>query len=224
MVWLQLTRLLRYLDTRFTKLANQMIIDIEKTLSPLRQPFVIVEDGTSQTDLRNNGRVGFHVERLFGIRPNSHRDPDLGSWEIKTTRPGTKVSIGTMPADEFWRIKHSSSHIFSLSEPYKKMKNTLFVFYEKIEDYPDPVYIMRGWGTCELDRLSATTKSIIENDYKFICGEIARRASRETLTDYLKKYGVISGNYLSLAYKGDRDYVYPAWSFTGKFMNSILHK
>lgn len=201
-----------------------MTIDIEQILSPLREPFMILEDGTSQTDLRNNGRVGFHVEKLFGIQPNSSRAPDLGTWEIKTVRPGTKVSIGTMPESEFWHIKHAPNHVFSVSEPYRKMKNTLFVFYDKIMDWPDPVYIMRGWGACQLDLLPPSTKTLIETDYRVICREIAQRASRDTLTDYLKKYGTISGSCLSLAYKGDRDYVYPAWSFTSRFMNSIVHK
>lgn len=201
-----------------------MIIDVEQTLSHLREPFIIHEDGTSQTNLYNNGRVGFHVEKLFGIRPNSDRGPDLGTWEIKTVRPGTKVSIGTMPDSEFRNIKHSLSPLFALSEPYKKMKNTLFVFYDKIESYPAPVYIMRGWGACKIDSLSDPTKSVLQSDYQWICKQIAQRASRDSLTDYLKKYGIISGSYLSLGYKGDRNYVYPAWSFTGKFMNSIAHK
>lgn len=201
-----------------------MIIDVEQTLSHLREPFIIQEDGTSQTNLYNNGRVGFHVEKLFGISPNNDRGPDLGTWEIKTVRPGTKVSIGTMPDSEFRNIKNSLSPLFALSEPYKKMKNTLFVFYDKIESYPDPVYIMRGWGACKIDSLSDSTKSILQSDYQWICKQIAQRASRDSLTEYLKKYGTISGNYLSLGYKGDRNYIYPAWSFTGKFMNSIAHK
>lgn len=199
-------------------------INVEQILSPLRQPFIIHEDGTSQTDLRNHGRVGFHVEKLFGILPNNDRAPDLGTWEIKTLQPGSKVSIGTMPDSEFRYIKNSTSHVFSLSEPYKKMKNTLFVFYDKIEDWPDPVYIMRGWGASRLDIMSDTTKSILDSDYRRICKEIANQPSRDSLTKYLKKYGTISGNYLSLGYKGDRDYIYPAWSFSARFMNSIIHK
>lgn len=201
-----------------------MIIDVEQILSPYRKSFIIEEDGTSQTDLRNNGRVGFFVEKLFGIRPNSDRGPDLGNWEIKTVRPGTKVSIGTMPDSEFRRIKNSVSHVFSTSDPYQKMKNTLFIFYDKIEDWPDPVYIIRGWGACRLDSMSDSIKTVLDSDYRGICKEIANRSSRDSLTDYLKKYGTMSGRFLSLAYKGDRDYVYPAWSFTTKFMNSIAHK
>lgn len=201
-----------------------MIINVEQILSPYRESFIIREDGTSQTDLRNNGRVGFFVEKLFGVLPNSDRGPDLGNWEIKTVRPGTKVSIGTMPDSEFRRIKNSVSHLFSTSDPYQKMKNTLFVFYDKIEDWPDPVYIIRGWGACQLDLMSDSVKAVLDADYRGICKEIANRSSRDSLTDYLKKYGTISGRFLSLAYKGDRDYVYPAWSFTTKFMNSIVHK
>jgi len=44
---------------------------IEETLGHLRIPFVIKEDGTSQTQLTNRGRVGFYVERLFNISPNN---------------------------------------------------------------------------------------------------------------------------------------------------------
>ena len=200
------------------------VINVEQILGHLREPFIIKEDGTAQTNRLNNGRMGFYVEKQFGILPNSSRAPDLGNWEIKTVRPGTKVSIGTMPDDEFYKIKNSSSNFFSLSEPYKKMKNTLFVFYDKLEDWPDPVYIVRGWGACKLDDMSDTVKNVLDTDYKWICKQIAQRASRDSLTDYLKKYGTISGTYLSLAYKGDRSYIYPAWSFTSRFTNSIMHK
>ena len=97
---------------------------IEEVLSHLREPFMIAEDGSSQTRLSNHGRVGFHVERLFGILPNSDRSPDFGNYELKTAQPGKKISIGTMPESEFARINQEEKHIFAESDPYAKMKNT----------------------------------------------------------------------------------------------------
>lgn len=199
---------------------------IEDILGHLREPFMIVEDGTSQTKLTNHGRVGFYVERLFGILPNRDRRPDLGNYELKTAQPGKKISIGTMTELEFRRIKNETTHIFENSDPYAKVKNTLLVVYSKISEYPDPYYHMNGWGLLNLENMTAQTKMILQNDYKNVCKEIKRFCKdRDGVTDYLQTYGSISGKYLTLGYKGQGawGYNYPAWSFQASFMKSVSH-
>ena len=201
-------------------------IIIEEAIGHLRQPFKIKEDGTSQTRLTNRGRVGFHVERLFGIMPNKGRGSDFKDCELKTLQPGNKVTIGTMPKEEFDRIKKESVHRFDTSDPYKKMKTTLFVVYSTIAKLPEPTYCMNGWGLLDLRKLDDPTKSILQLDYEHICETIATNCtSRDNVTSYLRNYGIIKGTYLSLAYKGAGDvgYNYPAWSFQSSFMKKLIH-
>ena len=197
----------------------------ENILNPLRTPFTIAEDGTSQTKLSNHGRLGFYVERLFGVNPNNDRGPDLGKIEIKTMQEGKKVSIGTMPESEFQIIKKANVHLFELSDPYDKMKNTIVIVYQKSGHYP-PVYKMKGWGMLDLTTMSDTTKQILQDDYAFICKHIAGRCdTRDGVTNLLMRNGSISGNYLSLGYKGQGSYGYnyPSWSFQASFMNKLIH-
>lgn len=199
---------------------------IEEVICHLRQPFTIVEDGSSQTRLSNHGRVGFYVERLFGINPNNNRRPDFGNFELKTAQPGKKLSIGTMPESEFDRIKTETEHIFEKSDPYEKIKNTLLIVYSKIKEYPEPIYIMNGWGLLTLESMPETTKMILQKDYQTICEIIKNSCSdRNDLTWYLRMNGSISGKYLTLGYKGqgDHGYNYPAWSFQASFTKLISH-
>jgi hypothetical protein len=203
-----------------------MSIIIEEAIGHLRQPFTIKEDGTSQTRLTNRGRVGFHVERLFGIMPNKDRGSDFKDCELKTLQPGNKVTIGTMPNEEFDRIKRESIHQFETSDPFKKMKKTLFVVYTNLSKIPEPTYYMNGWGLLDLTTLNEPTKRILQLDYEHICETIASKCnSRDDVTRYLRNYGSISGKYLSLAYKGagDNGYNYPAWSFQSTFMKKLIH-
>ena len=199
---------------------------IEEVLNHLREPFIIEYDGSSQTRKSNHGRVGFHVERLFGILPNNDRRPDFGNYELKTAQPGKKISIGTMPESEFHRIKKESEHVFEKSDPYNKIKNTLLVVYSKLGGYPDTYYCMKGWGLLNLENMSEHTKMILQNDYKKICETIKHYCnSRDEVTNFLRRNGSISGNYLTLGYKGQGScgYNYPAWGFQTKFMNLISH-
>jgi hypothetical protein len=199
---------------------------IEEILSPLRTPFIIKEDGTSQTKLTNTGRVGFYVERQFGIVANNSREPDLGLWEIKSAQLNKKITIGTMPNLEFDNIYKQSVHTWSNSEPYKKMKNTLLVIYEKLQSRPEPKYIMHGWGACRLESMSNETKKILQEDYEFICNHIKQSSSsRDGLTRNIMNHGSVSGDYLSLVYKGDgqNGYNYPAWAFQASFTKKLNH-
>jgi hypothetical protein len=199
---------------------------IEEKLKHFREPFMIAEDGSSQTKLSNSGRVGFFFERAFGILPNSKRSPDFGNCELKTTQEGKRVSIGTMPEDEFDAIKRAQVHRFENSEPYRKMKNTLLIVYANLGGYPDVHYRMTGWGAMNLSTMNAQVKSVLQEDYEYICQIISTQChTRDAVTDYLMRCGSIPGNYLTLSYKGQGrgGYNYPAWCFQAGFMKMITH-
>jgi len=199
---------------------------IEEKLKHLREPFMIVEDGSSQTKLSNHGRVGFFFERAFGILPNSYRSPDFGNCELKTTQEGKKISIGTMPESEFNAIKRAQVHRFENSDPYRKMKNTLFVVYTKLGGYPDVYYRMNGWGAMNLSTMNDRVKNVLQEDYEHICQCISKHCdTRDGVTHFLRRNGSISGDYLTLSYKGQGDwgYNYPAWGFQARFMKMITH-
>lgn len=194
---------------------------IEETLSHLRNGFIIEDNGSSQTSLANKGRVGLFVERLFGIDANKSRKPDFGEWELKTVKPATAVSIGTMPLKEFTRIKNTKSFKFDESDPYAKMKKTIFVYYDRVSEYPQPFYVMHGWGVCQIDKLSNHIVETLNRDYTSACKLIQDCDNYDDLTYYLRNYGSGGGKYLSLTYKGDRHYIYPSWKFSASFMNAI---
>ena len=202
-----------------------MLDIIEEKLKPLRTPFMIAEDGSSQTKLSNHGRFGFFVERVFGLSPNNDRRPDLIQGELKTMQEGKKISIGTMPESEFRAIKRASTHHFELSDPYKKMKNTIVVVYKKYDNY-NPVYEMIGWGLLDLKTMTPGTKKILQDDYELICKYIAKHCnSRDEVTSMIRRNGTVSGNYLSLGYKGQGcgGYNYPSWGFQASFMKKLVH-
>ena len=194
---------------------------IEETLAHLRNGFVIEDDGSKQTSLANKGRVGLFVERLFGIAANNSRRPDFGNWELKTVRPSTGVSIGTMPRAEFNRIKNTKNFEFDQSDPYLKMKKTIFVHYDKVSEWPEPMYVMHGWGICQIDQLHDLTIGILNRDYANACKLVHQYNTYDDLIEGLRNHGGSTGKYLSLTYKGDRHYIYPSWKFNASFMSAI---
>jgi len=204
---------------------NQQLIEVK--LSQLRKPFSILRDGSSQTDLNNTGRFGFLVERIFGIDPNNNRAPDFGHTELKTLHINRKMSIGTMSEDEHRKIINRDFHYFGTSEPYKKVKNTLLVVYEKLKSEPgqtEPVYVMHDWNLFSLENLTTSDQCRLQADYTAICEVIKNNSrTRDELTKFLRENGGISGDCLSLAYKGAGwyGYNYPAWSFQASFVKRL---
>jgi hypothetical protein len=202
------------------------MIIVEQILgSHIGKSFKIRDIGTSQTAPNNTGRVGFHVESLFGITPNNSRNPDLGDKELKTIalkganlRP-SDVSIGTMPVAEYDRLQRRGSHSFLNSDPFAKMKNTLAVFYEKCSGYGDQtVYQLHGWADFDFTKLPDSELNILQTDYDICVAAIQRHS-----------YDALSGSglciphceYLKLTYKGNGAYNYPAWKFTSRMIQAL---
>lgn len=200
---------------------------VKKILSPYVDPFKIADNGSSQTNFYNHGRLGFFIESKFGVVPNSERGPDLGagSWEIKTVlikkgSPGA-ISIGTVPEYEYRRIKHGpDNQQFVSSDPFKKMKKTLYVYYTKTEDLVDPLYTVDRWKLVDLEDVGAKKAMILREDYKK-CVWVMKNYSYAQLSS--KKCPITKTHYLSLSCKGDKDYTYPAWKFNSTWTKDIYH-
>ena len=196
---------------------------ISRAIEPYKKPFVICEDGRSQTKLSNKGRVGFKIEEILGIPANKSRKPDYHGWEIKATKVGKGFVIGTMTIDEFHAIDNSSCLLFTASDPYQKIKQTALVFYELLERRPDPLYQILGCSMINFASMSKDIKDELQSDYEFICSHVKKCRSRDDVTRNLQRNGTISGEYLKLTYKGQGSggYNYPAWKLSDKFMKKI---
>ena len=147
------------------------------------------------------------------------------SLKLKNGKIGID-KISRLSHNQFKRIKNENEHIFEKSDPYSKIKNTLLVVYTKIQNYPKPIYCMNGWGLLNLETMSDRTKNLLQKDYDRICKIIKDNCnSRDEVTSYIRRYGSLSGSYLTLGYKGQGDYGYnyPVWGFQSKFMNLISH-
>lgn len=196
---------------------------VEQVLSPLRAtPFEIPLDGTSQTRLANTGRVGFFVERILGILPNNSRSADTEYAEIKTVKiTGNSVkpiSIGTIPLTEYNRISNSVYPMFESSDPFKKMKKTLYIFYRVVESFGNPKYIVDGWIHLDMNSISETDKQWLDIDYHK-CVEAIKIQSYNKLCGSSAKRP--STRYLQLSYKGDACYTYPCWKFSTEWVQNM---
>jgi hypothetical protein len=201
---------------------NELKKNLKKLYDNLNDAFIITEDGTPQTDLRNKGRFGLYIEKSLGVLPNKSREPDFGEWELKTVNVKTPaVSIGTIPRTEFNSIKNSSEHFFEMSNPYQKMRKTIFVYYQKISSDPSPEYKLHGWKDFKLNDNHDDIKRILDEDYTRACEFIKQSHDYQSLTQAVTNKGV-RGTYLSLTYKGDKTHVYPSWKFTTKFMRTLM--
>jgi hypothetical protein len=196
---------------------------VEQVLSPLKTPFTIPYDGTSQTKRTNTGRFGFFIEREFKIGPNNDRSADTTYAEIKSVNIKSKftitpISIGTIPRSEYCDLVENFPKVsFIGSDPYKKMEKTLYVFYRKT-DYDDPEYNIESWVHVSMSSLDDETKLILENDYR-LCVEAMVKHSYDKLSHNTSQNPYT--RYLKLSYKGDGYYNYPCWKFSSEFMKKM---
>jgi len=189
---------------------------IRETLEPHRdRAFFIVPDGTSQTKLTNKGRMGFWVERQFKISPNNSQLPDTAWGEIKTVPCDrfNSCSIGTISWENWNEIRRGLQNDWRSSFAYRKMKSTLYIFYSKHpRDHKKygPLYTVKQFGLIDINNLHSEQ---LEEDWASIVRTIKRS----------KEYGgdQLSGELITLTYKGDSRYVYPSLSFKSQYMRDI---
>lgn len=204
---------------------------IHETLRPLiSAPFQIHEDGTSQTKLSNNGRFGFRIEYLFGIRPNSDQGPDMHWGEIKTINynGGTfrDCSIGNVSQADWASIRRGEQDLWADSFIFKKAGSTLFVFYEKSGPTHTPEYEILRYG---LTTLKADGQ-VFQNDWTKIVNRIKAAPAYGDC-----QYGYLNNTLLSMSAKGNTEYVYPcikfkpallkqAWNVSANYMASYVEE
>lgn len=197
---------------------------IAEILIPYQQPFSLSLDGTSQTHVKNTGRFGYFVERLFDIKPNRDRGPDLHGVEIKTVqirgRMIRPVSIGTIPRQEHAHLVQHDNTVFEHSDPYRKMRRTLWVFYQKHpgqlhQDHP--AYAIQSWCLTDLDCLDPEIQQQLQSDYAQ-CVDFMRSHTYEQLC---KLRGAPRTRMLGLSFKGDAQYTYPSWKFKTAWLRCV---
>lgn len=198
---------------------------VDQVLTPWVHPFTIVYDGTSQTHPNNHGRVGFFAESKFNVIANSSRSPDLGHTEIKTIRQDfgkyKDMSIGNMTTEEYHRLRCSSKRpMFQDSDPYSKMQQTLFITYCVVEPGDDPWYSILSWKNINLSELPHNIRMRLQADYDQCVHAIKSYSYKELSTKVRIPRGATK--YLTIAPKGDTQYVYPAWKFRANFLKDIL--
>ena len=198
---------------------------IQQVLEPLKTPFNIKYNGTSQTHPKNHGRFGFKVESIFGVVPNSHQGADLGHTEIKCVQKQLgkfkDMSIGILSQDEYNWLHNSTAKVkFDQSVPFQKMKQTLFVSYAILESGDNPLYGVLNWKNVSLDKLPHNIRIQLQADYDYCVYMIQNSSYSRLKTESFCPRGATK--YLSLSRKGDQDYVYPVWKFKAAFLRDIL--
>lgn len=198
---------------------------VEHVLTPLKKPFIIQYDGTSQTKSTNTGRFGFYIERQFNILPNNDRSADTEYAEFKsvniknnfTVKP---ISIGTIPIQEYNRLVSFFPNVsFINSDPFKKMSKTLYIFYRKKGGYyTDAEYHVDSWVHIDMANLDEMTLRILENDY-WQCVQTMTKYSYNRLSCSTSQNP--NTHYLQLGYKGDGYYNYPCWKFSTAFLKKM---
>lgn len=198
---------------------------IDKLLTPWTSPFRIDYDGTSQTHPKNHGRVGFFAESRFNIRANCDRGPDLGHTEIKTIRRDfgnyKDMTIGNVTSKEYHSLIRSSQRpMFRDSDPYSKMQQTLFITYCVVEPGTNPLYSFLYWKNVNLSGLPHHIRMRLQSDYDY-CIYAMKSYSYDALSTRVQ---IPRGatKYLTIAPKGDTQYMYPAWKFRANFLKDVL--
>jgi hypothetical protein len=198
---------------------------IDQVLTPWASPFRINYDGTSQTHPKNYGRVGFFAESRFNVAANCDRGPDLGHTEIKTIRQDESgnykdITIGNITKDEYNRLTSLKRPLFTDSDPYSKMQQTLFIPYCVVEPGDDPWYAFMSWKNVNLNNLPHNIRLKLQADYDQ-CIHAMKSYSYDALST---KVRIPRGEtkYLTIAPKGDTQYVYPAWKFKANFLKDVL--
>lgn len=187
---------------------------IHDALKPLvGTPFVIHEDGTSQTKLTNKGRFGNYVEGLFGISPNKDPGPDTSWAEIKTARSDyfKDCSIGNLREVDYQAIKAGQQALWKDSFVYSKINSTLFVFYSSDSGY-NPEYTINGYKLVKIREDNPT----FQNDWSKIVTRIKESYSYNDID-----FTGLNTSYLSMQIKGNKNGLYPNMKFKASFIRYI---
>jgi hypothetical protein len=207
---------------------NLLAHEINAMLQPYREYFEIKEDGTSQTKLSNTGRVGFFNERVFGVDPNSSRLADLGFTELKTfTTDMSKgrihfsdLCVGQMTRSEYAGVASGDITCLQDLQIYKKMVDITIIAFEKKYVNRVPHYRCVDWKRLNLNDIKLSFLRQLEQDFAHCAAAI-----KFYTYDELSQAGAsrIPTEFLKLSTKGDRDYTYPIWTLSSRWVNFMFN-
>ena len=141
---------------------------------------------------QNKGWFGQTIERALGLPINSSRNPNFGSWELKTTslkrnRNGALIPKETMAITMIDPVFVAQTN-FENSHLYLKLRKQLVVAREVGSHYTDPCYIhdVRGFDLSE-DILAVVKedfliiqKTIVEHGFSALSGRMGELVQPRT--------------------------------------------
>jgi site-specific DNA-methyltransferase (adenine-specific) len=163
----------------------------------------------------NKGWAGLTLEAYLGLPPNSRREPNGGSWELKQVSIKQQQS-GVYTAKETMQITmldrtHVTAHSFEESHVLHKIGRFIIVarLYMDKDETSSPIAIVRP---ADISMESAGIYRQVQHDYEMIREILARGASLHT----------ISGELIQIRTKGQKNSNTYAFYATTRFVNILL--
>ncbi len=163
----------------------------------------------------NKGWAGLTLEAYLGLPPNSRREPNGGSWELK------QVSLkrnrdGLLTAKETMQItmldkKHVLANPFEESHVLHKIGRFIVVAREYIDkmETSSPIAFV---GAADISFQVEPIYRQVEKDYEMIRGRLAQGEALHT----------ISGELIQIRTKGQKNSNTYAFYATTRFVNILL--
>lgn len=158
--------------TKLTALINTDITLLEKRFPEIKKI-------GSKSGKQNKGWFGQLIERAIGLEINSSRNPNGGSWELKSTSFKKnkkneiipKETLAITMVDEFHiKSNMSSINFFEDSHFWTKFKRMIIVI-RLIEDKSSKVININYWDINNPNHKIIVNK--IKEEYLFLCNKIS---------------------------------------------------
>ena len=163
----------------------------------------------------NKGWAGLTLEAYLGLRPNSRREPNGGSWELKQvslrrTRDGSLAAKETMQITMLDRA-HVVATPFESSHVLHKIERSVIVareYRDRAETSSPIVYV----GAADISWHYEPIYRQVQQDYEKIRAELAQGGPLRT----------ISGELIQIRTKGQKNSRTYAFYATKRFVNILL--
>ena len=163
----------------------------------------------------NKGWAGLTLEAYLGLKPNSRREPNGGSWELKQvslkrTREGALTAKETMQITMLDRV-HVLSHPFDESHVLHKIARAIIVARESLDrnESSSPVAFV---GPADLSMNAPALYRQVERDYELIRQTLSETATPRTT----------SGELIQIRTKGQKDSRSYAFYAKTRFVNILI--
>ena len=163
----------------------------------------------------NKGWAGLTLEAYLGLPPNSRREPNGGSWELKQvslkrTRDGSLTAKETMQITMLDKT-HVLAHSFEESHVLHKIGRFIVVAREYIDkmETSSPIAFV---GAADISFQVEPIYRQVEKDYEMIRHRLAQGEALHT----------ISGELIQIRTKGQKNSNTYAFYATTRFVNILL--